>query len=234
MFVLSLLSLLLAIPALGQTIVYDSQHNVTTIIGTWSSGSQNVVTGPGFAQPANESFIYPPTTGISYSFSSDGYYEVARYRMTGNGTLPNCITGVMNWCHGTYDLVSNGSIILTPFGDGYQQIQDPCAPVSNFIESYNDTELYQLWNIYTDVTRGYTLQMYQWDGSPLPPMWQLTASPEMLPTQLLRNVSTASSSSSTKNSEVRLANAGERSWGISRVTGVCSLVAGLGLLSSLL
>lgn len=144
------------------------------------------------------------------------------------GTQPNCITGVMNWCHGTYDLVSNGSIVLYPFGDGYQQIQDPCAPVSDFIESYNDTELYVQWNIYQDAVRGYTLQMYQFDGTPLPPQWLLTTSPNMLPTQPLRNV-TASS-----KSVVLIANAGERSWSVSRLAGVFSLVAGLGIASLLL
>ncbi|KAH0832287.1 chaperone for protein-folding within the ER, fungal-domain-containing protein [Lanmaoa asiatica] len=137
----------------------------------------------------------------------------------------------MNWCHGTYDLVSNGSIVLTPFGDGYQQIQDPCAPVSNFIESYNDTELYMQWIIYQDAVRGYTLQLYQFDGSPLAPLWLLSTSPNMLPTQLLRNVT---GSTTTKSAIVLLANAGERSWGVSRLTGMFSLVAGLGIASLLL
>jgi len=136
----------------------------------------------------------------------------------------------MNWCHGTYDLVSNGSIVLTPLGDGYQQIQDPCAAVSNFIENYNDTELYVQWNIYQDAVRGYTLQLYQWDGTPLAPLWQLTTSPNMLPTQLLRNVTPTT----TKSALVLLANAGERSWGASSLTGVCTLFAGLGIASWLL
>ncbi|KAF8133318.1 chaperone for protein-folding within the ER, fungal-domain-containing protein [Boletus edulis] len=229
MFAFPLLFLFLAAPVFGQDIVYNAGHNVTTIIGTWSSGSQNVVTGSNFARPANLSFNYPPTTGISYSFTSDGFYEIARYRMVGNGTQPNCITGVLNWCHGTYNLVSNGSIILTPFDDGYQQIQDPCAPVSNFVETYNDTELYQLWNIYQDAVRGYTLQMYQFDGTPLPPMWQLTSSPNMLPTQPLRNVTPKA-----KSAAVLLASAGERSWSVSSLTGALSLVAGLGMASVLL
>lgn len=192
------LLVLLPLPVLAQDIQYTLQHNVTNIYGTWSSGSQNVVTGAGFAQPANMSFIYPKTTGMSYSFTSDGYYEIARYRMNGNGTSPNCITGVMNWCHGTYGLVSNGSITMTPFGDGYQQIQDPCAAISNFMQNYNDTELYVQWTIYQDPTLGYMLQLYQFDGSPLPPMALLSTSPNMLPTQPLRNVSTASAATKKK------------------------------------
>lgn len=80
---------LAAIPtALAQDvpIEYNSAHNVTPIVGTWSSGSKQVVTGAvstflpflhhkarrahrsqGFASPANMSFTYPPVTGVSYA-----------------------------------------------------------------------------------------------------------------------------------------------------------------------
>jgi len=208
MIVLFLLSLFLAAYAQDQ-VVYDTIHNITTLPGTWSSGSRNVLTGSGFASPNNLSFTYPPTTGMSYSFTSDGYYEIARYRMASNGTQPNCITGVMNWCHGTYQLLSNGSMVLTPFGDGYQQNQDPCAPVSNFIETYNDTEAYMQWNIYQDPVQGYALQMYEITGSPLPPMWLVTASPIMLPTQVLRNLSATTTTTSSAAGALS-ANAGER------------------------
>ena len=42
------LSLLLALAPLvaPQQIVFDSIHNATSIVGTWSSGSKHVVTGP--------------------------------------------------------------------------------------------------------------------------------------------------------------------------------------------
>ena len=80
----------------------------------------------------------------------------------------------------------NGSLILTPVGDGYQQIQNPCAATSNFIEAYNLTEFYQGWNIFTDPLLGSQLYMYQFDGSPYPPMGLLSSTPNMLPTQTLR------------------------------------------------
>ncbi|OBZ71260.1 Protein rot1 [Grifola frondosa] len=201
------LTVILAPVVLAQ-IVYDSAHNTTPIIGTWSTGSKQVSTGSGFANPANESFIYPKTTGVSYSFTDDGFYEVARYRFNSNATEPSCITGVLNWHHGTYQLVDNGSIILTPFGDGYQQIQDPCAAVSNFIEGYNDTELYQSWQIFTDPTDGPKLHMFNFDGSPVAPQFQLSATPNMLPTQLLRNVTPSTS----LTSQSLFVNAGGRSW----------------------
>lgn len=33
------------VPALAQDIVFNSEHNATTIYGTWSTGSKAVVTG---------------------------------------------------------------------------------------------------------------------------------------------------------------------------------------------
>jgi hypothetical protein len=168
---------------------FGSTHNVTKITGTWSSGSMAVRTGAGFAHPANTSFTYPRTTGISYSFSDDGFYEVARYRFKGNGSEPTCIVGIISWVHGKYSLLANGSIVLVPMGDGYQQIQDPCAAQSNFIEFYNHTELYQSWSIFEDTdTSNYQLRLYQFDGAPLAPQTLVSATPNMLPTQLLRNV----------------------------------------------
>jgi len=173
-----------------EPIEYDVEHNATSIVGTWSSGSRAVQTGPSFANPANMTFTYPRTTGISFSFSQDGFYEVARYRFFGNGSHPTCITGVIGWVHGHYDLLVNGSIVLTPLGDGYQQIQDPCAAVSNFIEPLNITEFYRNWRIFQDPTDGYKLHLFGFDGAPLAPQFQVSTTPTMLPTRLLRNVTT--------------------------------------------
>jgi len=229
MFFPPLISLVLAataiVPVLAQDIVYDAIHNATTLTGTWSTGSMAVVTGSGFANPANQSFFYPKTTGVSYSFTPDGYYEIARYRFNSNGSQPTCITGVIGWVHGTYALNGNGSIIMTPFGDGYQQIQDPCAAVSNFIENYNETELYQSWRIFTDPVAGFKLHMFQFDGSPVAPQFQVSASPNMLPTQLLRNVTTAVTTSTKNGLTTQNAlkiNKGEKRWG----TGVAVVLAG--------
>jgi len=172
-------------------IVYDAEHNASSIAGTWASGSQQVLTGAGFAQPANMSFTYPKVTGISYSFTDDGYFETARYRFNSNATNPTCITGVLIWTHGMYQLQDNGSIILEPFGDGYQQVQDPCAAVSNFVQDYNNTELISYWRIFHDAqTGGNKLHLWQFDGQPMAPQFQVSATPNMLPTQKLRNSTT--------------------------------------------
>lgn len=198
MFLSSLLTVVLA-SLLSTTmaqdntpIKYDNIHNATTIVGTWSSGSRAVLTGAGFADPVNMTFNYPKTTGISYSFSADGFYEISRYRFNANGSEPTCITGVIGWVHGTYTLNPNGSISMVPIGDdGFQQIQDPCAAQSNFIEPYNLTEFYQSWRIFQDPTQGFKLHMFQFDGSPLAPQFLVSATPNMLPTRPLRNVDAA-------------------------------------------
>jgi len=195
-----------------------------------------VVTGPGFANFANESFTYPPTTGISYSFTTDGFYEIARYRFVSNASDPQCITGVMNVAHGTVQVLPNSSLVLTPFGDGYQQIQDACAPVSNFLEFYNDTELYQAWEVYNDIdSTGNTftyLQLFQFDNSPLAPQKLISQTPNMNPTQTLRNVTPAP----TLNAQNLIAtSATRRTMGIAGAsTMLAAGLAGITALSYLL
>ncbi|KAF8752534.1 ATP phosphoribosyltransferase [Rhizoctonia solani] len=172
--------------ALAQDIVYDAIHNATSIQGTWSSGSQHVRTGPDFANPLNSSFIYPSTAGISYSFTNDGFWEQALYRFEGNASYPQCIKGIVIFQHGTYQLNSNGSISLTPWWqDGRIQVQDPCAPVSNIITLYNQTEYMVQWRIFRDPTYGPKLHLFQYDGAPLAPMFLVADPPNMLPTRVL-------------------------------------------------
>jgi hypothetical protein len=192
-----MVSLTPVVAALLASMPLYASAQTTSLVGTWSSGSNAVQTGPGFANPSNVSFVYPKTAGISYSFNAPdangaAWYEISRYRFTSNGAQPNCITAVMNWVHGTYVEVDNGSVILTPNGDGYQQIQDPCAAQSNFIENYNITELLAPgFYTYNDVTNGLSLQLFNFDGSKLAPMKQISSTPNMLPTQSLRNVTPA-------------------------------------------
>ena len=77
---------------------------------------------------------------------------------------------------------------MSPTGlDGYQQIQDPCAAVSNFVETYNNTEYYPQWRIFLDPTDGPKLHLFQFDGSPLAPQFLISTTPNMLPTSVLRN-----------------------------------------------
>ncbi len=129
----------------------------------------------------------------------------------------------MTWVHGTYQLIANGSIVMTPFGDGFQQVQDPCAAVSNFIQLYNETELYQSWRIFLDPVDGPKLHLFQFDGSPVAPQFQISATPNMLPTQSLIN-NTASDSGSLQSRSQTKRSGGERAW---TPTGVGALLVSL-------
>ncbi|KAJ7162324.1 chaperone for protein-folding within the ER, fungal-domain-containing protein [Mycena filopes] len=185
MLLKAILTLALTATASAQ---FDAGHNTTSIVGTWSSGTQHVVTGAGFANPAQETFTYPKTPGVGYAFSDDGWYEVARYRFAANGSHPECIIGTVIWAHGNYQLFDDGSIVLTPIGDGYQQVQSPCTQdETNFVQPYNLTETFTSWRIYTDVTYGPKLHLFQFDGSPVAPLFRLSDQPNMLPKQKLRN-----------------------------------------------
>ncbi|EIN12183.1 hypothetical protein PUNSTDRAFT_49486 [Punctularia strigosozonata HHB-11173 SS5] len=239
LFLTSLFSLLAGtafVPAArGQDIIqFDAAHNASPITGTWTTGSRAVVTGSGFANPANTSFTYPNTTGVSYSFSDDGFFEVARYRFNSNGSEPTCITGVVLWFHGTYDLLQNGSIVLTPFGDGYQQIQDPCAAVSNFIEDYNDTELFQSWRIFEDPTDGFKLHLFEFDGTPVAPQFQVSSTPNMLPPQKLRNVSSSASTTTTSTTSRKAKRSGAEGRDPRTVAWLAATLVGAAVASVLL
>lgn len=122
---------------------------------------------------------------------------------------------------------------LFPFRDGYQQIQDPCAAVSeNFIETYQITqELYQNWQIFIDPTQGPKLHLFQFDGAPLAPMFQVSTTPIMLPTQVLRNVTdpnadpNADPNSPSLNVQRRSSGAVANRWtGGVTMTGVSGLI----------
>lgn len=114
------------------------------------------------------------------------FFNIQTSPLPHTGSNPSCITTVVNWSHGMFSLLQNGSITFTPVGDGYQQIQNPCAATSNFIQVYNDTELYLSWNIWQDAILGPQLHLHQFDGSPLAVMNLLSSTPNMLPTQRLR------------------------------------------------
>lgn len=139
----------------------------------------------------------------------------------------------MNWVHGTYQLQPNGSITTVPFGDGFQQIQDACAAVSNFIEDYNDTELYRSWTIFQDPTLGYQLQLYQYDGTPLAQQNLISTTPNMLPTRNLRNTTTTSTTARSLLAK-KSAGAHTRSdWSAGSIAGLVSTVMAVGVASML-
>ncbi|KAL7009885.1 Reversal of tor2 lethality [Cystobasidiomycetes sp. EMM_F5] len=162
-------------------------NNVTSLTGTWSTGYGSVMTGPGFASPTNFTFKYPNTTGMSYSFTDDGYFEEAQYRFVSNGSEPHCVQAVIIWQHGSYIINSNNSITLNPIeSDGRIQVQDPCAAESNVITYYSQQTLFSGWSIIADPNHSrYMLQLLRFDGALEPRMYLYYRPPNMLPTSQL-------------------------------------------------
>lgn len=211
---------------LASTAAAQALTDPQLLVGTWASGSMQVVTGPGFANPANGTFHYPKVGGLSYSFTGDGHYEVARYRFESNGAEPNCIKAVINWHHGEYQVNDNGSMTLFPLSDGFQQVQDPCAAISNLVETYNNTEYYQLYQIFLDqATNGYKLHLFQHDGQKVTPQFKNSDEPNMHPVELLRN--TSISAQSTKNKRSFVEEEKRSNSAFSSSLAVSSLVGGM-------
>jgi len=171
-----------------------AQSNLTSLAGTWSSGSGAVVTGPGFADPMNNNrpFIYPSNTGIAYSFTDDGYFETAWYRFQANASKPACPTAMLYWQHGTYTVNSNGSLSMNPAPfreDGRIQTENPCTPQTAVLAEYAEFEMWDRWEIKIDSHHeAYSLQAVRADLGKLPRLFLTVRPPTMLPTTSLTAV----------------------------------------------
>ncbi|KAK8853097.1 hypothetical protein IAR55_003798 [Kwoniella newhampshirensis] len=190
---------LLASPSVFAQGDLSAANNLTDLEGTWSSNPA-VSTGGDFCIPAEMKFNYPANTGISYSFTNDGFFEEAQYRYTANASNPSCITAFILWQHGTYTLNDNGSLTLHPFGpDGRIQVQDPCAATTNIITYYNQQTMFADWGIVVDTTSGnYQLNLNRFDGAKLPYMYLTAKPPNMMPTQILTGVNASGQTNTRK------------------------------------
>ncbi|KAI9640699.1 Reversal of tor2 lethality [Ciborinia camelliae] len=170
------------------------------LAGTWSTKSGAVLTGPGFYNPVNDSLLEPTHTGISYSFTADGYYEEAYYRAVANPAEPSCVSSIMQWQHGKVVLNSDGSLSLNPFSvDGRQLESAPCIASTATYTRYNQSETMEKFQVYTDpYTKLTRLDLYQFDGTPVNPMFLAYSPALMLPTETLNPTSKATSTSSSK------------------------------------
>src|SRR5437588_1746712 len=88
-------------------------------------------------------------------------------------TNPSCPKALLQFQHGTYTIVDNGSLILYPFEvDGRQLWSDPCSSSTGVYTRYNQTELFKWWEIVLDEYHGrYRLNMYKFDGAPMNPLY---------------------------------------------------------------
>ncbi|GAA5829420.1 hypothetical protein JCM11251_005042 [Rhodosporidiobolus azoricus] len=154
-------------------------------VGTWSTGNGAVLTGPNFGTPYNNSFTYPTVAGYSFSFTDDGYFEQSQDH--------HCVSAVVFWQHGTYEVHANGSITTdpTPFnGDGRIQTQNACKATSSNIYYYNEPGVYKTWAV--SPWRGKTmLRLGSHDGSLLPRMFKISDNPRdyMFPSTAITNTS---------------------------------------------
>ncbi|EXJ94118.1 hypothetical protein A1O1_02511 [Capronia coronata CBS 617.96] len=185
--------------SLGLAALVRAQYD-TALVGTWTTKSRKVVTGPGFYDPVADRLIEPELTGISYSFTVDGYYEEAYYRAIANPATPHCPSAVMQWQHGTYSLPGNGSIVLEPFAvDGRQLTSAPCSYDRSIYVRYEQAELFKSYQVSTDKFHNVPrLDLYKFDGSPVQPMYLVATPPQMLPTQTLNPTSTPSSTGKSR------------------------------------
>ncbi|KAL0257060.1 Reversal of tor2 lethality [Diplodia seriata] len=164
--------------------------------------------------------LEPALPGISYSFTSDGFWEEALYRAIANrasslnalqprnpmltpvaATAPHCPKGIMQWQHGTFEKTSDGKLHLTPFEDGRQLLSDPCKYDTGVYTKYTQNETFKQYLIETDKYHNVKkLTLYGSDGTPVIPLYLAYTPAEMLPTSSLTTgaKATATSKSSTK------------------------------------
>lgn len=197
----SLLSLILLL----QLVV--GAPNMAELEGTWTSKLNAVFTGPGYYDPVDELLIEPALPGISYSFTSDGHYEEALYRITSNPQNHSCAIASMTYQHGTYEILSNGSVVLTPIAvDGRQLLSDPCGTSDTNAQYVRYVQLtwFEKYQVSISGYYGrYMLQIYQFDGSPMQPLYLAYKPPMMLPTYALNPTDKALETSSSLRRRVK-------------------------------
>lgn len=156
-----------------------------SLVGTWSSKSNTVFTGPGFYDPVDELLIEPDLPGISYSFTEDGYFEEAVYQITPNPQNITCPSAVLIYQHGRYTENANGSLTLEPFAvDGRQLLSQPCQDNGTSTYSrFSQVEAFRNYELSIDDFHGrYKLQLYEAYGRQFQPLYLAYRPPLMLPT----------------------------------------------------
>lgn len=184
---MQILNSLLVLSA-GLVSLAKADDSENSIVGTWSSKSNTVFTGPGFFDPVDELLIEPSLPGISYSFTEDGHFEEALYRITSNPKNHSCPSAVLIYQHGTYETLDNGTIVLTPIDiDGRQLLSQPCKDggASTYSRYSQKTTFLNHAVIVDDYHGRYRLNLYEWDGTPVQPLYLAYRPPLMLPTETL-------------------------------------------------
>jgi len=106
----------------------------------------------------------------------------------------------MQWQHGTFTLNANGSLSLTPFAsDGRQLMSEPCNGKTGVYTRYNQSEYMKAYEYLIDPYHNIPrLNLFKFDGSPMPPMYLVYSPPKMLPTSTIHPVNTATATAHSK------------------------------------
>ncbi|PKY04419.1 hypothetical protein P168DRAFT_327373 [Aspergillus campestris IBT 28561] len=182
--------MLLGYLSVGLFLTTVGANNIAHLVGTWTTKSRKVITGPGFYDPINDELLEPDLPGISYSFTDDGHYETAYYRAIANPQDPSCPKGILQWQHGTFTMDKSGALHLTPFAvDGRQLLSDPCSSDHGEYTRYNQTEKFNSFKVAVDpYHKIQRLDLKSFDDSPMHPMYLVYRPPEMLPPMTLKAV----------------------------------------------
>ncbi|PKI85480.1 hypothetical protein MVES1_000118 [Malassezia vespertilionis] len=136
--------------------------------GTWSSGSQQVLTGADrndnvrfhssskannqmFYNPYRKQFTVPRSAGISYSFlpsngsDNEGFFEEARFQYQSDSQNPHCFSAQLIWLHGRYkygrnNLATDMTLSAYPGDSMIQTITNPECTGGKSVE----TDVYTL------------------------------------------------------------------------------------------
>lgn len=99
---------------------------------------------------------------------------------------PDCPSAILIYQHGKYE-IKGDKLVLHPFKvDGRQLVSDPCNETTSQYLRYNQTETFKKFDVVVDDYHGrYRLDLYQFDGSPSPPLYLAYRPPMMLPTETM-------------------------------------------------
>lgn len=75
---------------------------------------------------------------------------------------PRCPKGIMQWQHGSFEKLDNGSLLLTPIKvDGRQLYSDPCSYKSAIYTRWNATERFKVRVIISPTPTSHKLISYK-------------------------------------------------------------------------
>ena len=130
---------------------------------------------------------------------------------TCTATTPSCTSAIMQWSHGTYTIglnttLNKPNLHLTPIAvDGRQLYSSPCDQKTTVITRWNMPQSYSDVEVLVDpYNQRMRLNLFEWDGTPVNPMWLAMKPPQMLPTQTLNPTSNSTATGAMRTATAKL------------------------------